>query len=99
MSTTFQEMESNDPKKKGSHIAYPPSRSRDSHHKAPSPQKNASAIASSSRDTHRVHSGSPPLRLSSLPSDSQAVTELTHLFKLSQAYRIQDWIQCDASIA
>jgi histidyl-tRNA synthetase len=33
-----------------------------------------------------------------LPSDSQAVKELTQLFTLCKAYGIQDWVQFDASV-
>lgn len=33
-----------------------------------------------------------------LPSDSQAVKELTQLFKLCEAYGIEDWVQFDASV-
>jgi hypothetical protein len=46
-------MESDDPKKKGSHTTYRPSRLRDSRHEAiPSPQKKASAKAVNSQDTY-----------------------------------------------
>lgn len=33
-----------------------------------------------------------------LPSDSQAVAELTQLFNLCKAYGIEDWVQFDASV-